>query len=101
LANDRLDADQLLNLRRALKDHGLRVRESAQSEEKLTHMRSLYEPYAIAIAQNLFITLPPWIHSENKKDNWEAGPWDRAIQARSLAGWGHQAEHTQKMDDHF
>ena len=35
---------------------------------------------------NLSITLPPWIHPEKQKDNWQAGPWDRAIQARSLAG---------------
>jgi hypothetical protein len=52
------------------------------------------------MARNLLITLPPWIHPEKKKDNWEAGPWDRAIQARSLAGLGH-AERKQRMDDHF
>jgi hypothetical protein len=65
------------------------------------HLRSLYEPYAIAMARNLLITLPPWIHPEETKDNWEAGPWDRAIQARSLAGLGHHAERIRKMDDHF
>jgi hypothetical protein len=101
MALDRLDTDQLRNLRQALQDHGLRLRDSAESEEKLTHLRSLYEPYAIAIAQDLFVTLPPWMHSEKKKDNWEGGPWDRAIQARSLAGLGHRAERIQKMDDHF
>ena len=67
-------------------------RESAESEEKLKHLRSLYEPYAVAMARNLLITLPPWIHPDKKKDNWEAGPWDRAIQARSLAGLGRKAE---------
>ena len=40
----------------------------------------------MAIALNLSITLPPWIHPEKQKDNWQAGPWDRAIQARGLAG---------------
>jgi hypothetical protein len=53
------------------------------------------------MARNLLITLPPWIHPEETKDNWEAGPWDRAIQARSLAGLGHHAERIRKMDDHF
>jgi len=47
------------------------------------------------------ITLPPWIHSEKKKDNWEAGPWDRAIQAKSLGELGQKAEHIRKLDDHF
>jgi hypothetical protein len=101
LALDRLDVEQLQKLRQALQDRGLRFQESSESEEKLAHLRSLYEPYAIAMARNLFITLPPWIHSEKKKDNWEAGPWDRAIQARNLAGLGHRAERVRKMDDHF
>jgi hypothetical protein len=101
LAPDRLDGAELANLRQAFVDHALHVRESVESEEKLAHLRSLYEPYALAMARHLFITLPPWIHPEKKKDNWEAGPWDRAIQARSLAGLGHRAERIRKMDDHF
>jgi hypothetical protein len=101
LAPARLDEEQLLKLRQALQEHGLRLRESSESKEKLKHLRSLYEPYALAMARNLLITLPPWIHPEKQKDNWEAGPWDRAIQAMSLAGLGHRAERIQKMDDHF
>jgi len=101
LAPARLDAEQLLKLRQALQEHGLRLLESTESEEKLKHLRSLYEPYALAMARTLLITLPPWIHPEKKKDNWEAGPWDRAIQAMSLAGLGHRAERIRKMDDHF
>ena len=101
LAPSRLDAEQLLKLRQALQEHGLRLLESSESEEKLKHLRSLYEPYALAMARNLLITLPPWIHPEKNKDNWEAGPWDRAIQAMSLAELGHRAERIRKMDDHF
>jgi hypothetical protein len=101
VAPDRLSPEQLLAIRQALLDQGLHLREAAESDEKLAHLRSLYEPYAIAMARNLFITLPPWIHAEKKKDNWEGGPWDRAIQARSLAGLGRKAERTQRMDDHF
>ena len=101
LARVRLDTEQLLKLRQALQEHGLRLLESTESEEKLKHLRSLYEPYALAMARTLLITLPPWIHPEKQKDNWEAGPWDRAIQAMSLAELGHRAERIQKMDDHF
>jgi Ion channel len=100
-AVDRLDPDQLQKLRQALQSHGVRFSTSEESEEKLAHLRSLYEPYALALARNLFVTLPPWVHSEKKKDNWEAGPWDRAIQARSLAGLGHREERIRKMDEHF
>lgn len=101
LAPERLDPDQLSRLEQALQGRGLHFREAATPEETLDHLRSLYEPYALAMARNLLITLPPWIHPEKKKDNWEAGPWDRAIQARSLAESGQKAERIRRADEHF
>ena len=65
------------------------------AQRNLEELRSLYEPYADALARRLYMTLPPWIRSEPKKDNWQGGPWDRAIQARALERPGHGAE------DHF
>jgi len=101
LAPGRLGVEQLNKLEQAIQEHGLRFRDAAKAEETLAHLLSLYEPYAVVMARNLFITLPPWIHAEKGKDNWEAGPWDRAIQARSLAGLGRKAERRQRADDHF
>jgi Ion channel len=92
---DRLPLEELNRLRQSLAERGVKLRDGAQFEEKLSYLRSLYEPYAVAIALNLSITLPPWIHPEKHKDNWQAGPWDRAIQARGLAG------RVQSMDEHF
>jgi hypothetical protein len=92
---DRLPAEDLNLLRQGLAARGVKLREGPEFEEKLSYLRSLYEPYAVAIALNLSIVLPPWIHPEKQKDNWQGGPWDRAIQARSLAG------RVQHMDDHF
>src|SRR3984893_12455047 len=56
----RLDAEQLAKLRQALQEHGLHSPDVAKSDDKLTYLRSLYQPYAIAMARNLLITLPPW-----------------------------------------
>jgi len=98
---DRLPAEELARLRQMLLERGLHLKEGPEFEEKLTHLRSLYEPYSLSIARNLLITLPPWIHPDKKKDNWEAGPWDRAIQAKNLAGLGKLAERRRKADDHF
>jgi hypothetical protein len=98
---DRLPPEELVRLRKALSDRGLYFREGTESEQKLAYLRSLYEPYAIAMARNLFINLPPWIFPEKKRDNWQAGPWDRAIQARSLAVLGGREEHLQAIDEHF
>jgi len=98
---DRLPNEEMQRFRESLSERGLRLKEGAEFEEKLAHLRSLYEPYAQSIARNLLITLPPWIHPEKKKDNWLAGPWDRAIQAKSLAGLGQRAELRQRVNDHF
>jgi hypothetical protein len=92
---DRLPLEELNRLRQSLAERGVKLRDGVQFEEKLSYLRSLYEPYAVAIALNLSIALPPWIHPEKHKDNWQAGPWDRAIQARGLAG------RVQSMDEHF
>ena len=34
------------------------------------------------------LTLPLWKHTEKTRDNWQAGPWDRIIQAKGLAVLG-------------
>jgi len=35
------------------------------------------------------------MHDEKKKDNWQSGPWDRAILAKGLG------EGVHVVDDHF
>ncbi len=94
-APDRLPPAESARLGQKLAERGLRLREGAEAEQKLAHLRALYEPYAIAIAHKLFIDLPPWIHPEKRRDNWQGGPWDRVIQARSLERPGRAVE------DHF
>jgi hypothetical protein len=98
---DRLPASELARLRKTLAERSVKLKEGPEFEDKLKHLRSLYEPYSLSIARTLLITLPPWIHSEKKRDNWEAGPWDRAIQAKSLIVLGQPSVQPQKADDHF
>ncbi len=95
---DRLPSTEWERLLEALRQRGLRPTDNAEAEAKLAQLRARYEPYAQGIAKNLLITLPPWIHPEKKKDNWEAGPWDRIIQARGL---GHISARASRLDDHF
>jgi hypothetical protein len=83
-APDRLSADDLAQIRAQLMENGLVLHTSDGASQKLFELRSLYEPYAQAIARNLFIPLPPWIHHDPIKDNWRSGPWDRVIQAQGL-----------------
>lgn len=95
---DRLPPEEWAQLRQSLAERGLKLKEGSDFEEKLATLRAMYEPYAQALARTLLITLPPWIHREQRKDNWQAGPWDRLIQSRSL---GRRLQQTQQVDEHF
>jgi hypothetical protein len=92
---DRLSPDQLEQLRSNLKAGGMRIRSDEYADAKLRKLRSMYEPYCEALAERLLLSVPPWIHTEAHKDNWQSGPWDRAIQAKGLAEGVHVS------DDHF
>ena len=94
-AAERLTGNDLEQLRRALAERGVMLGSGENLEEKLAELRALYEPYLHSMAQRLAMTVPPWIPPEHRKDNWQAGPWDRAIQARALERPGRVVE------DHF
>ena len=100
---DRLPEAELTALRDALAAGGVQVRNDEYAREKLGKLRSMYEPYVHSTARNLMLTLPPWKHPEKLRDNWQAGPWDRVIQARGLRVLGSpQAPvRAQVGDDHF
>jgi hypothetical protein len=97
-APDRLPLEEMQRLRKTLSEGGLTLRDDPEADQELAHLRSLYEPYVQGIAERLFITLPPWIFAEKKRDNWEAGPWDRIIQAQGL---GQIKRHLPRVEDHF
>jgi hypothetical protein len=104
---DRLTAADLTRLRTELVRHGVTLsfgqgvsvdatsNEGTDAPERLMELRALYEPYLHALSRRLLMTLPPWVHSDHTKDNWQSGPWDRAIQARALEHPG------RPVDDHF
>jgi hypothetical protein len=94
-APSRLSVQDLEQIRSSLATNGLRLREGEAADQKLTKLRSLYEPYARANAARLLITLPPWIRTEKKKDNWQGGPWDKMIQKKEPAAGA------LVLDDHF
>ena len=98
-APDRLSAEDLQQIRAHLREKGYRMQEGDAAEQKLADLRGLYEPYAQAIARNLFISLPLWIRHDAIKDNWRSGPWDRVIQAQGLGKIASDRRGT--LDDHF
>jgi hypothetical protein len=92
---DRLTPEDRERLKTELAWRGVTINDKPGAAERLAELRLVYEPYLHALSRRLLLTLPPWIHNNRMKDNWQGGPWDRAIQARALEHPGHPA------DDHF
>jgi hypothetical protein len=101
---DRLPDADFETLRKALAEARLYLNTDEMGRAKLAKLRSMYEPYVHSTGRNLMMTLPPWMHPEKVKDNWQTGPWDRIIQAKGLAVLG-QKQHVPSLAtvdvDHF
>jgi Ion channel len=101
-APDRLPDEDFDHLREVLAAANLKLRSGEEARQKLTKLRSMYEPYVHSTANNLMLTLPPWKQPEKLRDNWQAGPWDRMIQAKGLAVLGQKpVAKLPGTEDHF
>lgn len=74
-SHDRLPPEDLARLRRHLRDNNFVLTDGEDVDGQLGHLRSLYEPYAIALARHLRLDLPPWIRDGVIKDNWKTTAW--------------------------
>ena len=97
------DADQT-TVRESPTAAGLKLRSDEYARDKLAKLRSMYEPYVHSTARNLMLTLPSWKYEKKTRDNWQAGPWDRLIQARGLGALGSKSQAPPPAvtgEDHF
>jgi hypothetical protein len=94
---NRLPEEELNALREALARAGLPLRSDDAAREKLSRLRSMYEPYVESTARKLMLKIPPWRYQEKTRDDWQAGPWDRVIQAQGLGKVGK----VRPLEDHF
>lgn len=100
-APDRLPDADFETLRAVLATAGVRLNSDEVARTKLTRLRSMYEPYVHSTGRNLMLTTPLWMHVDKTRDNWQAGPWDRLIQARGLAVLGQRSVPPLPGEDHF
>lgn len=73
----RLTPVQLERLRSLLGDAGLRLRTGSGLQANLTRLREMYEPFVGALAEFLFMTLPPFVREQDAVDNWQTTAWTR------------------------
>src|SRR5260370_39425229 len=68
---DRLPPAELSNLRKALAAAGHVLPEGQGVDDKLNHLRQMYEPYLNALGRFLLMSLPEWLPRASAKDDWE------------------------------
>lgn len=83
---DRLPDESLARCREMLSEAGLVFACSAAGEEQLHKLRRMYEPYANAMCQRLFVMLPPWLHPQGSIDNWQTSAWERNPEGFASSG---------------
>jgi hypothetical protein len=77
-AAHRLDAEASDRLWALASRIGLLTETPAAAGERLTAVRSVYEPYLEALSEHLLMDLPPWVPAPGAMDNWESTAWDFA-----------------------
>jgi len=73
----RLPPEDLARLREIFATSGVNLREGAEAEQHLLKLRTMYEPYVIALSEYLMMSLPPWILPVDSIDNWKTSAWGR------------------------
>ncbi|MBZ5627398.1 MAG: potassium channel family protein [Acidobacteriia bacterium] len=71
----RLTSASLQELRRQLAEGGLQLPATADAEQRLAKLRSMYEPYVAALAEYFLVQLPPWFRPPEAHDNWRTSRW--------------------------
>ena len=73
----RMSATELGELRAWLAASGVKVREGAEAERRLTELRDLYTPYAHQLSRVLLMPLPPLLPPPRARYNWETTQWGK------------------------
>jgi hypothetical protein len=76
-SSERLPAAQLQQLRELLLSAGLPLCDEDGSAGKLTQLRAMYEPFALALGHHFLLSLPPFLPDKPGVDNWQTSPWTR------------------------
>jgi len=78
-APDRLPSPSFTVLRKILAEADVTMRAGAATEQKLSELRRMYEPYVQALGTYLLISMPPWFRISKPPDCWEISNWQTPI----------------------
>jgi Ion channel len=92
-ATERLSAEQLTRLVRVLPKLSSTPIDCDRLREELSKLSGMYEPYVLALAEYLRLSLPPWAPLLEKSDNWQTSAWGQTSKV-SLPAAGLEDEHS-------
>jgi hypothetical protein len=78
---DRLPPDGLAQLRDALREAGLPLREGDDADSRLAELRGIYEPYVFALSRRMMSALPTWLPEQGARDTWQTTAWEKGHRA--------------------
>jgi hypothetical protein len=83
---DRLPPESVARLKDVLAGAGLVLRDPQAFDEKISHLRRMYEPYVFALSGRLMVSLSTWLRVSDRPDNWRTSAWEHssASMPRSL-----------------
>lgn len=73
---DRLPPEEFSQLQVRLAASGIYFKEGIAVEQKLAELREAYEPFVNILADNLMVSLPPWLPTKDALDDWQTSSWD-------------------------
>jgi len=73
--NDRLPAKALAHICSILVTQGQKLHEGTKVDEKLTHLRKMYEPFVYSLSDRLCLDVPDWFTESGRADNWQITAW--------------------------
>jgi hypothetical protein len=78
-ARDRLPPSSFAVLRKMLTEANVSMRAGTATEQKLSELRRMYEPYVQALSKYLLISMPPWFQVDVIPDSWQISNWQPPI----------------------
>ena len=78
-ARDRLPPSSFTVLRKLLAEADVSMRAGTATEQKLSELRRMYEPYVQALSKYLLFSMPPWFQVNVIPDSWQISNWQIPI----------------------
>jgi hypothetical protein len=97
-AADRLPEADLQRILAAMGENGFEITETPEMRAKMAKLREMYEPYVTALAELLYLDLPPWTLSQAAVDNWKTTAWGRI--SGYTPRFHHKTTEAVTVDDH-